>query len=73
MNQFYQELIPAEERGRVEHLEPFDEYEEWHLKCNHYMMLCAYQKTEHHLLSHIKEQSGTRFLLTPFPPFHRSR
>lgn len=25
----------------MRHLEPFDEYEEWHLKCGHYVMMCA--------------------------------
>lgn len=29
------------ERSRVENLELFDEFEEWHLKCNHYIILCA--------------------------------
>lgn len=24
-------------------LELFDEYEEWHLKCSHYMILCAFK------------------------------
>ncbi|XP_025049498.1 tRNA wybutosine-synthesizing protein 4 [Alligator sinensis] len=41
MNQFYTLCIPAEERQRVQALEPFDEYEEWHLKCSHYFILVA--------------------------------
>uniref|UniRef100_A0A3P8UDW8 tRNA wybutosine-synthesizing protein 4 n=1 Tax=Amphiprion percula TaxID=161767 RepID=A0A3P8UDW8_AMPPE len=41
MNDFYLGLVPEEERGRVESLEPFDEYEEWHQKCSHYFILTA--------------------------------
>lgn len=40
MNAFFN-LLPAEERQRISNLEPFDEYEEWHLKCSHYVILCA--------------------------------
>lgn len=40
MNNFYMSLSPAE-RSRVESLELFDEFEEWHLKCSHYIILCA--------------------------------
>lgn len=40
MNEFYMSL-PSSERLRVESLELFDEYEEWHLKCNHYIILCS--------------------------------
>ncbi|XP_054470733.1 tRNA wybutosine-synthesizing protein 4 [Anoplopoma fimbria] len=41
MNDFYLGLVPEEERCRVERLEPFDEYEEWHQKCSHYFILTA--------------------------------
>ncbi|XP_043916618.1 tRNA wybutosine-synthesizing protein 4 [Protopterus annectens] len=41
MNEFYFGLIPEEERRRTDFLEPFDEYEEWHLKCSHYFILSA--------------------------------
>uniref|UniRef100_A0A8C8SI42 tRNA wybutosine-synthesizing protein 4 n=1 Tax=Pelusios castaneus TaxID=367368 RepID=A0A8C8SI42_9SAUR len=41
MNEFYAGFIPEEERRRVQALEPFDEYEEWHLKCSHYFILAA--------------------------------
>ncbi|XP_072479890.1 tRNA wybutosine-synthesizing protein 4 [Notamacropus eugenii] len=41
MNEFYRGLLPAQERRRVETLEPFDEFEEWHLKCSHYFILAA--------------------------------
>ncbi|KAF3694456.1 tRNA wybutosine-synthesizing protein 4 [Channa argus] len=41
MNDFYLGLVPEGERCRVESLEPFDEYEEWHQKCSHYFILTA--------------------------------
>ncbi|XP_034615095.1 tRNA wybutosine-synthesizing protein 4 [Trachemys scripta elegans] len=41
MNEFYASFIPEDERRRVQALEPFDEYEEWHLKCSHYFILAA--------------------------------
>ncbi|XP_028992770.1 tRNA wybutosine-synthesizing protein 4 [Betta splendens] len=41
VNDFYLGLIPEDERCRVENLEPFDEYEEWHQKCSHYFILAA--------------------------------
>ncbi|KAM5235315.1 tRNA wybutosine-synthesizing protein 4 [Ctenodactylus gundi] len=41
MNEFYRCFLLAEERQRVENLEPFDEFEEWHLKCAHYFILTA--------------------------------
>ncbi|XP_007933513.1 tRNA wybutosine-synthesizing protein 4 [Orycteropus afer afer] len=41
MNEFYRSFVPAEERWRIENLEPFDEFEEWHLKCAHYFILVA--------------------------------
>ncbi|KAM9202776.1 tRNA wybutosine-synthesizing protein 4 [Dugong dugon] len=41
MNEFYRRFLPAEERQRIENLEPFDEFEEWHLKCAHYFILAA--------------------------------
>uniref|UniRef100_A0A3B5LII6 tRNA wybutosine-synthesizing protein 4 n=1 Tax=Xiphophorus couchianus TaxID=32473 RepID=A0A3B5LII6_9TELE len=41
MNAFYLGLVPQEERDRIETLEPFDEYEEWHQKCSHYFILTA--------------------------------
>ncbi|CAM9291315.1 unnamed protein product [Lampetra fluviatilis] len=41
INEFYLNVLPVEERARVEHLELFDEHEEWHLKCSHYFILVA--------------------------------
>ncbi|XP_069496661.1 tRNA wybutosine-synthesizing protein 4 isoform X2 [Ambystoma mexicanum] len=41
MNEFYYGSINESERRRVDELEPFDEFEEWHLKCSHYFILRA--------------------------------
>ncbi|XP_016895624.1 tRNA wybutosine-synthesizing protein 4 [Cynoglossus semilaevis] len=41
INDFFFGLVPEEERRRIESLEPFDEYEEWHQKCSHYFILTA--------------------------------
>ena len=43
MNYFYTSVLTSPERQRVESLEPFDEFEEWHLKCSHYIMLTAFK------------------------------
>uniref|UniRef100_A0A8C6W4G3 Leucine carboxyl methyltransferase 2 n=1 Tax=Nannospalax galili TaxID=1026970 RepID=A0A8C6W4G3_NANGA len=45
LNEFYRRLLPSDERRRVETLEPFDEFEEWHLKCAHYFILAASRGT----------------------------
>ena len=44
MNSFFH-ILPLKEKQRVNTLEMFDEYEGWHCKCNHYMLLCAFQGT----------------------------
>nr|XP_034970871.1 tRNA wybutosine-synthesizing protein 4 [Zootoca vivipara] len=41
MNEFYRHVVLGEERQRIQALEPFDEFEEWHLKCSHYFILVA--------------------------------
>ncbi|NXQ90570.1 TYW4 protein, partial [Nyctibius grandis] len=41
MNKFFACHTPEDEQQRVQALEPFDEYEEWHLKCSHYFVLTA--------------------------------
>uniref|UniRef100_A0A663M4C3 tRNA wybutosine-synthesizing protein 4 n=1 Tax=Athene cunicularia TaxID=194338 RepID=A0A663M4C3_ATHCN len=41
MNEFFTCCTPEDEQQRVQALEPFDEYEEWHLKCSHYFVLAA--------------------------------
>ncbi|KAM9850756.1 tRNA wybutosine-synthesizing protein 4 [Aulostomus maculatus] len=60
MNDFFLKLIPDEERLRVEGLEPFDEYEEWHQKCSHYFILTASRGplTAQALLTHPPVSSG---------------
>ena len=45
MDTFYRKYLPSEELKRVESLEPFDEYEEFSLKCCHYFMLIATKGT----------------------------
>ena len=42
MNYFFDKMVPLAERRRVSDLEPFDEFEEWHVKCSHYIIICAF-------------------------------
>lgn len=37
----YRHTLSPEERARIETLDPFDEYEEFNLKCAHYFVLVA--------------------------------
>ena len=46
MNQFYFSL-PEGIRKHVMLLEPFDEYEEWHLKCSHYHMIIGFTSPQY--------------------------
>ncbi|XP_067021232.1 tRNA wybutosine-synthesizing protein 4-like [Acropora muricata] len=39
----YYETLSIEEKARVEGIEPFDEFEEWHLMCSHYVILTAFK------------------------------
>ena len=41
MSEFWQRFISAEERERVDALEPFDEHEEFVEKCRHYVIALA--------------------------------
>lgn len=44
MNYYHHCVISSQERTRIENIgEPFDEFEEWHLKCSHYTLLTAFQ------------------------------
>ncbi|CAH3145646.1 unnamed protein product, partial [Porites lobata] len=43
LNYIYYDTLPAEEKARVEEVEPFDEFEEWHLVCSHYIILVAFK------------------------------
>ena len=40
MNELYN-FLPVVERKRIDLLEPFDEFEEFYLKCSHYTLMCA--------------------------------
>lgn len=37
----FTQITTSEEKQRVLELEPFDEFEEWHLKCCHYVLVIA--------------------------------
>ncbi|KAM4012225.1 tRNA wybutosine-synthesizing protein 4-like [Anomaloglossus baeobatrachus] len=41
MNEFSASCVPWAEKMRIDSLEPFDEFEELHLKCSHYFILVA--------------------------------
>lgn len=41
INEFVSHLIPSEELQRIRRLELFDEYEGFHEKCSHYIILTA--------------------------------
>ncbi|XP_077984404.1 tRNA wybutosine-synthesizing protein 4-like [Glandiceps talaboti] len=43
MNELYNRYLSPDERQRIETLEPFDEFEEWHLKCSHYVIVCSFR------------------------------
>ena len=62
MNYFYNVVVSEDERSRVELLDPFDEFEEWQLKCAHYVLLTAFSGSCRQLLSltwpHISETNG---------------
>lgn len=45
MHQYYSQVLALEERRRVEKIELFDEFEEWHLKCVHYVVVAAFNGT----------------------------
>lgn len=45
MTDVYVNLISKEKRKELEQIELFDEFEEWHLKCCHYMILCAHKES----------------------------
>ena len=38
---FFKKHITSEEKIRVDQIELFDEYEQWHLKCSHYTLVLA--------------------------------
>ena len=59
MNELYYHALSLEERRRISRIEPFDEFEEWHLKCAHYFVLVAVSQA----LSPTQASSGFSFSL----------
>ncbi|XP_068745300.1 tRNA wybutosine-synthesizing protein 4-like isoform X2 [Montipora capricornis] len=43
LNFIYYDTLSTEEKARMEGIEPFDEFEEWHLMCSHYIILTAFK------------------------------
>uniref|UniRef100_A0A915ITV2 tRNA wybutosine-synthesizing protein 4 n=1 Tax=Romanomermis culicivorax TaxID=13658 RepID=A0A915ITV2_ROMCU len=62
MLEIYRKSLTVEEKLRIESLEPFDEFEMWHLKCTHYALtFAATQKSIDFYCSLMN-----RFNLSPF-------
>uniref|UniRef100_A0A803KKM8 tRNA wybutosine-synthesizing protein 4 n=1 Tax=Xenopus tropicalis TaxID=8364 RepID=A0A803KKM8_XENTR len=68
MNEFCASCVPLPEVQRIHNLEPFDEFEELHLKCSHYFILVASQGflAEHPCLCPVPERC-TEFEMGPRP------
>ncbi|KAM6093675.1 tRNA wybutosine-synthesizing protein 4 isoform 6-T10 [Chlamydotis macqueenii] len=62
MNEFFTCCTPEEEQQRVQALEPFDEYEEWHLKCSHYFVLTASKGMEPSWTPLLSNMTGKKYL-----------
>ncbi|XP_071966222.1 tRNA wybutosine-synthesizing protein 4-like [Antedon mediterranea] len=58
MNELYCNILSLEEKNRIEDLELFDEYEEFHAKCSHYMICCAFNGSCQELKSQIKSENS---------------
>lgn len=43
MNYFFNNIVPVSEKNHIDSVEMFDEYEEWHLKCAHYVLVTAFK------------------------------
>ena len=67
MNDFFN-FLPSEEHQRISNLEPFDEYEEWHLKCSHYVILCALNGSCQSLSSQLLPFKTASYI--PIHPFY---
>lgn len=67
MNSFYFGLVSETEKLKIENLEPFDEYEEWHQKCSHYFILTASRGSlsAHEILSKPASRWETDLSLSP--------
>ncbi|OWF51041.1 tRNA wybutosine-synthesizing protein 4-like [Mizuhopecten yessoensis] len=57
MNQIYTTLVTGQQHHLVEMMEPFDEYEEWHLMSSHYMVMCGYIGDCNKLLQDISQKT----------------
>ncbi len=55
MNIYYTTRVSLTERMRVEQLEPFDGFEEWHLKCNHYAVIAGYNGDCAQMMEYFKQ------------------
>ncbi|XP_071803609.1 tRNA wybutosine-synthesizing protein 4-like [Asterias amurensis] len=55
MNSYYTTRVSLTERMRVERLEPFDEFEEWHLQCNHYAVIAGYNGDCAEMMEYFKQ------------------
>ena len=56
------------ERRRIEAVEAFDEYEEWHLKCSHYILLMAFTGNCCKLSSHVWTADPISSVVLPTGP-----
>ncbi|KAJ1975876.1 tRNA methyltransferase ppm2 [Dimargaris xerosporica] len=65
LGQLWRSLLPSTERQRVHALEPFDEWEEWHMKSAHYLVLFAESQTAHRA-STVLAKSPDRILCYDF-------
>ena len=68
LNQFYTSVLPAQELARIERLEPFDEYEELHLKCSHYFILAAANGDCTHLIGTLQKTDSGKFKVEIYSP-----
>ncbi|XP_041443357.1 tRNA wybutosine-synthesizing protein 4 isoform X2 [Xenopus laevis] len=75
MNQFCLSCVALSETLRIHNLEPFDEFEELHLKCSHYFILVASQGflAERPCLCPIPEKCADGRLLHSLTPLSEGR
>ena len=62
MNFFYHNYLDMEEKLRISSIEPFDEYEEWHLKCSHYCVIAAFKGEEIYIVLDVVRRDAFHFL-----------
>jgi len=61
MNSIYHKILDTSEQQRIESLEVFDEFPEWHLKCAHYTLVLACKGKCHPLVQHFIKQVPNSF------------